>query len=247
MSSYVITGASRGLGLELARQLVAAPSARVVFATVRAPSAALDEIAAASAGKVVVLKLETTDAANVAAVAADIEARLGGKGLDVLINNAASFDMDKNAVEMDHLVSSFTTNVVGTHNITRALIPLLRKGHAKKIINISSAGGSLTLARATRVFPVPAYKISKAALNALTVQLALALEDEGFTVASLSPGVIKSEYGGDNDVDVVATAMLAKIEAVSTAQNGQFLHIAVPGFTPNAGTFLSYDGANLPW
>lgn len=88
MASYLITGASRGLGLELTRQLSARSDVSTVFATARGDSPKLQELASASSGKIVVVKLDVTDEASIKQAAVEVEAHLGGKGLDVLINNA---------------------------------------------------------------------------------------------------------------------------------------------------------------
>lgn len=108
-----------------------------------------------------------------------------------------SYSTDLNAL--------FNINVTGTHMVTTYFLPLLRKGHMKKIGNMyatsptthshplthsrTSTLGSNTLAPKVAAYPLPAYKISKAALNALTVQYALALQKEGFVVVAINPGV----------------------------------------------------------
>lgn len=90
MASYLITGASRGFGLALARQLASLPASDVskVFATARGDDPALQELAKKSPGQVVVVKLDVTNEASIEQAAAEVEAKLEGKGLDVLINNA---------------------------------------------------------------------------------------------------------------------------------------------------------------
>ncbi len=90
MSSFLITGASRGFGLAVVRELVSLPSSTVskVYATARGDSPALHELAKAYPDRVVVLKLDVTDEASILQAAADVQANLDGKGLDILINNA---------------------------------------------------------------------------------------------------------------------------------------------------------------
>lgn len=88
MASFFITGASRGLGLAFVRELTVLPQVSLIFASAREESAALDEVAKKSLGKVVVVKLDVTDQASIKMAAAETKAKLGDKGLDVLINNA---------------------------------------------------------------------------------------------------------------------------------------------------------------
>ena len=90
MASYLITGASRGLGLELTHQLASLPSSEVskVFATVRGEAPDLESLAKKSSGRVIIIKLDVTNETSIQAAAVEVEAKLEGKGLDILINNA---------------------------------------------------------------------------------------------------------------------------------------------------------------
>ncbi|KAK9234998.1 hypothetical protein V1525DRAFT_349121 [Lipomyces kononenkoae] len=246
MASYLITGASRGLGLELARQLASLPVSEVskVFATARGGSPGLEELAEKSSGRVVVVKLDVTDERSIKQAAVEVEANLDGKGLDVLINNAGIMQYSPNGVNtMDNLTESFTSNVLGVHWVTRAFIPLLQKGTLKKVANISTTVGSIALARSWHLMPAPAYKITKAALNSLTVQYALDYEKEGFAFFALAPGWLRTDLGGENadlSVEQGAKASLEKIFGAGTEQNGQFLKVLVKGWN-------QYDGINSPW
>jgi NAD(P)-dependent dehydrogenase (short-subunit alcohol dehydrogenase family) len=96
MVSYLITGAFRGVGLELSRHLASFPASEVskAFATARGHAPKLEEIAKKSSGRVVIVKLDVTDEASIKKAAVKVEANLGGKGLDVLINNAGIFRGD---------------------------------------------------------------------------------------------------------------------------------------------------------
>lgn len=90
MASYLITGASRGFGLGLARELVSRPASDVgtIFGTVRESSPDLEELAKGSAGRIQIVKLDVTNEESIKTAAAEVEVKLGGKGLDVLINNS---------------------------------------------------------------------------------------------------------------------------------------------------------------
>lgn len=100
MASYLITGASRGLGFELTRQLLSLPASQVnkVFATTRADAPGLAELAQKSSGRLVVVKLDVTKEATIKEAAKEVEADLAGRGLDVLINNAGKMPWTPNGV-----------------------------------------------------------------------------------------------------------------------------------------------------
>ncbi|RDW81035.1 SDR family oxidoreductase [Aspergillus mulundensis] len=251
MVSYLVTGAARGLGLAFVQKLVALPAEEVcaVFATARTPSPELQELVKQSSGRVVIIKLEVTDEASIKQAAVEVEKKLGGKGLDVLINNAGVCQYTMDGVKsMDDLEHSFSVNVLGVHWVTRAFIPLLQKGTQKKVISISTTLASITLARAAHVSPAPAYKITKAAMNALTVQYALDYEKEGFTFMALSPGWLKTELGGGDMADLTAeegaALSLDIIRGPARGLNGQFPKIYLPGWE---NTRHQYDGSNAPW
>src|SRR5262245_25568697 len=169
--TVLVTGASRGLGLEFARQF-AARGDRVI-ATVRNP-ASLPDIGPFAER---VIPLEVTDAKGVQAVAAE----LSQTPLDVLINNAGVIDEDKTfgQVSIGAFRRVFETNVFAPALIAQSLLPSLRMGKRKLIANISSELGSITQGTAGFSY---AYNASKAALNRITVQMSKDLRDEGFTV-----------------------------------------------------------------
>lgn len=101
MSSFLVTGASRGLGLAFVQRLSALPVSEVstVFATARSQSPELEELAKQFAGRVIVIKLEVTNETSIKQAATEVEDRLGGKGLDVLINNAGVCDYTPDGVK----------------------------------------------------------------------------------------------------------------------------------------------------
>ncbi|KAG6999652.1 phomenoic acid biosynthesis cluster MFS-type transporter [Physcia stellaris] len=255
MASYLITGANRGFGLALARQLISLPASEVakVFATARSDAPELVELAKKSSDRVVIVNLDVTNEASIKQAAAEVEADLSGKGLDVLINNAGVCQYASDGVKsMDNLAESFTINVLGVHWVTRAFLPLLYKGTQKKVVNIPSSTtlGSITLSRAAHYLPAPAYKISKAAMNALTVQYALDYEKEGFTFMALSPGWMKTDLGGGDMADLTpdegARASLDIIFKPGQELNGQFPKVLVKGWEKAEGN-NQYDGSIPPW
>ncbi|KAI0830941.1 NAD(P)-binding protein [Hypoxylon sp. FL0890] len=253
MASFLITGASRGFGLALTRQLASLPPSDVgkVLASARGDSPALDDLAMESSGRVIVVKLDVANEASIKQAAAEVERKLEGKGLDVLINNAGVCQYAPDGVKsMDNFEESITINVLGVHWVTREFLPLLQKGTLKKVANISTTLASITLARKAHYFPAPAYKISKAAMNSLTAQYALDYEKEGFTFMSLCPGWMKTELGGGDVADLTpeeaAKASLDIIFRPGQELNGKMPKVLIKGWEKAPGR-NQYDGTNVPW
>lgn len=149
----------------------------------------------------------------------------------------------------DDLTETFHTNVTGTHNVTRAFLPLLREGRRKLVVNISTTLGSMTLAPVYKGSPTPAYKITKAALNMLTVQYAQDYASEGFTFLAVSPGWLQTDMGGsraDLPPATGAQGVLDIVQKTTPSQNGKALNIHVPGWEENEG-LNQYDGKEVPW
>ncbi len=140
MSSYLITGAGRGLGLELVTQLVQAPASQVsvVFAASRRePSSPLQKLIDSSSGRVVHVPMVITERASLDKAAAEVEAKLGDKGLDVLINNAGVMPPTFEGIaKMDNLRYALEVNVEAVHETIAAFLPLLKKGTLKKVVNM---------------------------------------------------------------------------------------------------------------
>jgi len=252
MSSYLITGCSRGLGLELVKQLLlpSAPPVTSIFATARSksPSNALDELIDSSKGVVQFVQLDVTDEKSIADAAKEVEKKLGGKGLDVLINNAGIQILEPNgASKMHALEETLATNVVAVHLVSSAFIPLLSKGQQKKIMNISSSLGSMAEKDYSAMAPFPSYKVSKAALNMLTVQYSLELGPKDFTVVSIDPGWMKTDLGGpqaDLPPEMGAKGVMEVVYTSTKENNGTFRGIKAEG-SYYAGKV--YDGKNVPW
>jgi NAD(P)-dependent dehydrogenase (short-subunit alcohol dehydrogenase family) len=255
MATYLITGSSRGIGYNLVEKIVATkPGSEVskVFASARSETPAIKKLVAGSNGRIEFVQLDITSLDSIKAAAAQVEKSLDGKGLDVLINNAGVLNTDNGNVEvMTDLASTFDINVVGPHNVSATFLPLLRKGSKKQIINVSSTVGSISLQSFLKHLKTPAYKVSKAALNMLTVQYAQDYADEGFTVVTISPGYIKTELVGDEadlTIEEGTTAAMELIFSITKEDNGKFRNIYLPDFKNKYG-FAPYDEANLnpPW
>ncbi|KAJ5548265.1 hypothetical protein N7513_005499 [Penicillium frequentans] len=253
MASYLVTGASRGLGLALVSRLATLPATEVgkIIATARSDNShKLKEIVNASPGRVEWVRLDVTDQKSALEAASEVEGKLHGRGLDYLINNAGLMDYSPTGVEgMDNLNEIFHTNVTSVHTVTQAFLPLLRQGGKKTIVNISSTVGTFAKAEDFRVAPTPAYKVSKAALNMLTVQYAQQYETEGFTVLAVSPGWLRTDLGSsraDLPVEVGAEKVVDIMQKTGPPQNGKLINIHVPGWE-NAPGPNQYPGGEAAW
>ncbi|KAJ5767807.1 hypothetical protein N7533_000390 [Penicillium manginii] len=247
MASFLITGSSRGLGLALATRLASLPSGQVgtIFATARQDnSTQLRELINASSGRIEFVGLDVTDKKSIQEATSLVEHKLQGKGLDYLINNAGAVDWNPAGVEgMENLNEMFNLNVTGVHEVTRAFLPLLRRGEKKSVINISTTMGSIAKAHLYAQAPTPAYKITKAALNMLSVQYAQQYASEGFTFLLISPGGgsradLSVETGAEKAIDIVLKT--------GPHQNGKFVNIHVPGWV-NANGNNAYQGKEIEW
>ena len=187
----LVTGASKGIGLEVVRQL--ATLGWRVFLTGRSlPSV---RKAASSLGpSVIAVPLDITSRISIeAAYSATSQAVTH---LDVLINNAGILDHDEGSIfelRPQRLQRMFETNTIGALLVTQTFLPLLRKSQSGRIINVSSGAGQLSEMGTW----APAYSISKTALNGVTSQLAAALADSNIAVNSACPGWVKTDMGGN--------------------------------------------------
>jgi NAD(P)-dependent dehydrogenase (short-subunit alcohol dehydrogenase family) len=189
----LVTGANRGIGFEVARQL--AELEHIVLLGARHLSNG--QAAAAQLQRhgfdVLPVPLDIADADMVRSAAAEIERQHGR--LDVLVNNAAvDYDTDQNAAsaDLDRVRRDLENNLFGTWQTTQAMLPLLRRSAHPRVVNVSSGTGALTDMSAG----IPAYRISKVSLNALTRMLAAELRRDGVLVNSVCPGWVATSMGG---------------------------------------------------
>ncbi|KAI0819717.1 hypothetical protein BC628DRAFT_1332162 [Trametes gibbosa] len=215
MPSYLVTGASRGIGLEFVNQLV--NTANVVFALARNPqnSAKLVELQKARPN-VHIVKADITYVPSLH-VAAGVVGKTTGGSLDYLINNAASVDgeragltlttyTDEKLLEED-LVDTFRTNVVGVVHTINAFLPLLRGGAAKKVIALSTGVADTAVTLGADFAAHAPYCVSKAALNLAVAKYAAELRGEGFTFLAISPGLVNTaEKTGSGRVTTLPAA-----------------------------------------
>ncbi|KAJ7837343.1 hypothetical protein B0H14DRAFT_2362409 [Mycena olivaceomarginata] len=197
MSSYVVTGAARGIGLEFVRQL-SADSNNTVFALVRNKGTAT-ELNDLSRNNITVLQADITDAKALKLAANEVSKATNDK-LDYLINNAGktnhpglTIDQFPDPEVLEHdLLDLFRTNTIGAVHCTNAFLPLLKNGSIKKVICISSGLGDPDVTVATQAVGEPSYSISKAALNMVVAKYAAQYKADGFTFLALSPGMVKT-------------------------------------------------------
>jgi NAD(P)-dependent dehydrogenase (short-subunit alcohol dehydrogenase family) len=194
MNMVLVTGANKGIGYEVARQL--AGKGFQVFVGARNRDAGQKAVAkiAEEGGKAIFLEIDVAD--NPSVTVAAREFAKAADHLDVLVNNAGIIvDGDNAILEIsDELLrKTLETNTLGALRVARAFVPLLRKSKAPRVINVSSGGGQLTGGADGWS---PAYCISKTALNSVTLQLATALPK--FAVNSVCPGWVRSDMGGQD-------------------------------------------------
>lgn len=216
MTTYLVTGASRGIGAEFVRQLALRGDS--VIAGARDPGAV------PVAKGVTPVKLEVTSAGDLGALAKTLD----GRAIDVLINNAGVNAKSKSVEQLsaEELEQTYRVNVVAPMMVTRAVLGNLRAGAQKKIVNISSMMGSLSNASATPDAKSYAYRSSKSALNMLTVCLANELRSERFTCVAVHPGWVQTDMGGEEaplSVEESVRAMVAMIDELTVARTGRFV------------------------
>lgn len=224
--SIVVTGASRGIGLELAREMAA--RGWRVLAGARHPVAAHALQAAAREAKpssIEVLTLDVRSDESVQGAAEEAAAKV--RSLDVLVNNAGVFpeegDEPLEQLPLDCFDEAFSVNVVGVARVTRTFLPLLTRAAHPRVINISSLAGSVSQKEDARYY---CYSASKAALNMLTRAMAAELRPRGITVVAVTPGWVKTELGGPQaplSVEESVRSLAGTIERVSPQDAGQFL------------------------
>jgi NAD(P)-dependent dehydrogenase (short-subunit alcohol dehydrogenase family) len=226
----VVTGANRGIGREVARQLAAAGYLAVLGARDEARGRAAAEELGGEAAGVVACALDVADGASVRAAADRVRDELGR--CDALVNNAAiDYDTDARATtaDLDRVHRALETNLFGGWRTALAFLPLLRQSPHPRLVNVSSGSGSISEMGAG----TPAYSVSKAALNALTRILAAELRADGVLVNAVCPGWVATDMGGSGGRPV-ADGAASVVWAVLLDDDG-----------PTGGFFR--DGSPVAW
>ncbi len=232
MQRILITGANRGIGLELAKQYAKREETHVIGACRNPGSAhALQAVADANPGRVTLLKLEVTDQQQIEDSAAAIKTQVGG--LDILINNAginpSGDEQEFPNMGAETFLEVLHVNSVAPLMIAQVYVDLLQQA---KVVNISSSRGSIQQRTEGREH---AYCASKAALNMVTRGLAVNLQSVGAVVIALHPGWVVTDMGGPNahlTTDESVGAMIELIDGLTEENNG---------------LYYQWDGQPLPW
>ena len=232
MKRILITGASRGIGYELCKQLLSQNIE--VIATYRSENKTklLSDLKENSENlhlfKMDVNSDESVqNAINLISVKFDY--------IDTIFNNAGILDWSTlNEVTTESFSEIYETNVIGAFRVSKLSLSLLQKSNEPLIVNLSSRLGSISLRGRSQLVAV-AYQCSKAALNMLTVQMAIDYKVYGVRVISMSPGWVKTDMGGKDakyEVEESVRLFLAQINQLPSS---------------SSGLFIGEDGENIPW
>ncbi|NOZ74466.1 MAG: SDR family oxidoreductase [FCB group bacterium] len=222
--TFVVTGANRGIGFELVRQLQKHHANTI--ATARSPQEAVEL-------RKLKVRLEALDITNPASIDR-FTGRLNKTPVDVLINNAGIGIVDDkfDSLKMGDINRHFQVNCIGTLQVVQALLPFLRRGKRKLVINLSSKSGSISQNVQGTCY---GYRASKAALNMLTKNLSIEFASQGFTFILMHPGSVRTDMTGHQ-------APLSPQESV------QGMLQVIQGLGPeDNGSFIDYKGEIVPW
>jgi NAD(P)-dependent dehydrogenase (short-subunit alcohol dehydrogenase family) len=235
----LITGANKGIGIEIARQLGEQGVAVLVGARDEARGKLAADSLAAEGLSVAPLRIDVTDSASIAGAASEIEQRYGH--LDILVNNAGifgSFSGLPSEASPDHLREVYDTNVFGVVAVTNAMLPLLRRSPAGRIVNMASHLGSLTQNSDPGSefwgYNIITYQSSKTALNALTVAYAKELRNTSIKVNSANPGFVATDMNNHR--------------GYRTVEQGAVTAVRLAMLGPEGPTGTSHDeNGAVPW
>jgi len=234
----LITGANKGIGKEIARQLGAQGMTVLLGARDEGRGSEAAAELKQSGINAHAVRLDVTDEASIEAAARQIESEFGR--LDVLVNNAGiALDTGPaSTLEMDVLRRTYETNVFGVFAVTRALLPLLKKSPAGRVVNLSSGLGSLAQnsdpSWEFAPFKPLAYNSSKAALNMMTVIFAAELKDANIKVNAADPGYTATDMNQNNGTRTVEQGATAAVRLATLPDDGP------------TGGYFDEDGP-LPW
>lgn len=230
MTIYCITGANRGIGLELTKQLLKRGDTVVATARDLDHATELKKLAEKYKGKTDFFTLDVTNDVSVKAFASAV----GPRAIDVLINNAGTIGTKPQTtreMDFDGFLATLNTNTLGPLRVIQALLPNLELSSAPKIITISSMMGSMSYAKSDTL----GYRVSKAGVNKVMQAVDTDYRPQGIAALTLHPGWVRTEMGGagaDIAPDESARGILARIDELTLK---------------NSGRFLNYDGSERAW
>lgn len=226
----LVTGSNRGIGLEVVRQLAQKNITVILTARSQEKGEAARQQLANEGLNTVARSLDVTHPDRIHQLAREVEQTFGR--LDILVNNAGilydTWEQASNA-DFDTVHEAIEANAIGAWRMCQAFLPLLHRSPQGRIVNVSSEAGSLTSMGSS----APAYSVSKAALNALTRQLAAELKGSGILVNSICPGWVATEMGGTGG------------RPIREGAAGIVWAATLPDDGPTGGFFR--DGKPLPW
>ena len=236
----LITGGNKGIGFETARQLAKSGVHVIIGSRERSKGVEASLKLQAEGLDVEALVIDVTHLGSIGEAAREVEKKHGR--LDILINNAGvlldAYDKKPSEQTLETWRKTFDANVFGLVATTQAFLPLLRKSAAGRIVNLSSILGSNTLHQepgsSIYDFKMPAYDVSKSAVNAWTVHLAHELKGSKIKVNAAHPGHVKTDMGG-------AAAPMEIVDGAKTS-----VQLALLGEDGPSGAFI-HLGETLPW
>ncbi|MGR5119118.1 SDR family oxidoreductase [Vibrio astriarenae] len=228
MQHIFITGANRGIGLELVQQFLT--QGEKVTATYRDQQNAQALLALAESHPTLTcLQLDVTDDPAVESLTENLST------IDILINNAGYYGPKGYGfghTDIQEWRKVFEINTIAPLKLVEALFPLLQQGHDKKIMCLSSKVGSMTENTSGGGY---IYRSSKAALNSVVKSLSNDLSDKGFTVLALHPGWVQTEMGGPNALITTEESAAGLVNVITNSN------------ISDSGSFVNYLGEELPW
>jgi NAD(P)-dependent dehydrogenase (short-subunit alcohol dehydrogenase family) len=230
MANVVITGANRGIGLELTRQYAGAGDRVYAFARAPAKADALNELAASSDGRVTVVAMDVGDAQSIIAGARDI----GDTPVDILINNAGIMggrEQSLDNIDFDNWIEAFTVMTIGPFRVAQAFLKNLEAAKNPKIMTVTSQLGASTWPYGGTYI----YSSAKAGVNRVMQILALDLKSKNIIVGLIHPGWVKTDMGSEQ-ADIMPSESASGIRNVIAS-----LSIA------DSGKFYKWNGEIHPW
>lgn len=229
----LVTGANRGIGLETVRQLARQGVHVLLAARSRDKAAAAAKTLQDDGLTVEAIELDVTDEASIAKAVKTVTDAHGH--LDILINNAGVLRDDQSATPSQQSLTAwrdtFDTNVFAVVAVTNAFLPLLKQSSAGRIVNLSSVLGSIAMhadpSSPIYGYKIPAYNVSKSAINAWTVHLAYELRDTAIKVNAVHPGSVETEMNPAGDMSLSDGAKSSVQMALLDAEGptGSFTHL----------------------